>query len=286
MPVAASPPDPQRGLKAGDPARGVGGEAVGGLAELERIRIVLGVINGHQIAAGPVEAVVQRAGLGAGRSRRHDDDPHPAGAVRPHRRRDRRLVVRLQQQEGLQPVQRIVDLRQAGDQLADHLGFVVQGGEDGVSRPAADGPIHDRRRGQGSPAEQDRRDPPDREAQKDDLCSEDKPARRVPSPNDDGPDSDNQSKSQNQRLKDTDAPPGRAFARGVAAVGPFWSAPRHLTSLTFGCSRINRVDSVGPRHWRPSANGAIQSARSWSFGIVRRIDLQPRQSRDRRPVRA
>jgi hypothetical protein len=124
-------------LQAGDPARGVARRSgLGGLAQLEGVGIVLGVIDGDQVAAGPGEAEVQRAGLGSRRSRRHDHDPHPVRPNGQHRRRDRRRVVGFQQQKGPPAGLAGSRSRQPGDQLTDHLGLVVQGGQDGVARPA------------------------------------------------------------------------------------------------------------------------------------------------------
>jgi hypothetical protein len=125
--------DAQRRLKTTQP--GLCDEARRRLAELLRMRSILCVIDGDQIAPRVAQGVVQSARLGLGAAGRCDQDFHP-------RRFGRRLgcgqgglIMRFQHDEGLQPVRRIVDPAEVGDQLRRHRRLIVKRRQNGVARP-------------------------------------------------------------------------------------------------------------------------------------------------------
>ena len=128
-------PNPQRGLQTGQTPALIGGEAGGGLAELQRIRGVFCVIDGQEVAGGLAEGEIQGAGLGPGCAGRADKDVEPGRTGRGAGGGEGRLVMRFQHQKSLKPVGRVVDLRQPIDQLADNRGFVMKRCQDGVARP-------------------------------------------------------------------------------------------------------------------------------------------------------
>ena len=130
----AAPSDAKRRLKAAQ-ARG-DGEARGGFAQLARVGGVLGVIDGHELAGGEGQGVVEGARLCLGRSWWDDQDPQPIRARRGLGCIEGRPVVGLQNQEGFELMSGIVDPRQIADQLGHDRGFVVKRGHDGVARPA------------------------------------------------------------------------------------------------------------------------------------------------------
>lgn len=125
--------DAKRRLKTTQP--GLGDETRRRLAKLLRMRSVLCVIDGDQIAPRVTQGVVQSTRLGLGAARRCDQDFQP-------RRFGRRLgcgqcdlIMRLQHDERLQPVRRIVDPAEVGDQLRGHSRLIIKRRQNGVARP-------------------------------------------------------------------------------------------------------------------------------------------------------
>ncbi len=104
-------------------------------AQLQRIGLVLGVVDGDDLTGREMQAVVARLGFGARLRGGHQDHRHDLAA----RHGDRVLrglhgavVVLLEQQQHLQLLARVFERGHARDEVVDHLGLVVRGHEDRV----------------------------------------------------------------------------------------------------------------------------------------------------------
>lgn len=118
---------PKWGLKSPQVTPFVVHELGGGLAQLQGIRIVLGVIDGQQLAPGLREGDIQGAGLRPGQAGRSDQDVQPGWEIEVVRRRQGFVVIDFEDQEPFQAIQGIVDLRQPLDELRQDFHLVEQG---------------------------------------------------------------------------------------------------------------------------------------------------------------
>ena len=165
MGPARQPADPQGRLEAGDASALVSRKAGGRLAKLQRIRVVLGVVDGQQIAGGASQPIVERPGLCLGRARRHDENLQPVGTRAGLGSLDCLQVMRFQQDKGLQSIRRVLDPAQSSDELGNNLRLVIQGGHDGVGGQR----LCARNLGRRGATDQHQDDPPSRKTKETDL---------------------------------------------------------------------------------------------------------------------
>ncbi|MNS48848.1 hypothetical protein D3C72_814320 [compost metagenome] len=111
-----SPTDAKRGLETDERAI-LRGEPSGRLPQLQRVWIVLGVIDGQQVALCDREGVVQRAGFGRGGAGRRDQHLEPVRQGQVVCGVDGRPIVGFQDQIAIQKRCRVVEVRQPFDQM-------------------------------------------------------------------------------------------------------------------------------------------------------------------------
>ena len=119
----------ERGLQTGQAWRGEV-EALGGVTQLQRMRPVLGIMHGNDLAAAKAQGIVERARLGARVSGRCDDDTEAGVEVAPLYGGERLGVVRFQNQTYFQLAGRIVDRPERLDELGDDRSFAIEGHDD------------------------------------------------------------------------------------------------------------------------------------------------------------
>ena len=133
QPAVAAIVDDERRLQAGEVVAGAaeGGE---GLAELRRMRPILGVVDRDEGAAGKGQGEGQRLRLGTRSDGRDKDDlVLPIAACGPGGG-DRGGVVGFQNDLDIKTVARPVELVEGRDQIGDNRGLVIEGHQHGVDR--------------------------------------------------------------------------------------------------------------------------------------------------------
>ena len=105
-----------------------------GLLQLIGLGAVLGVIDHEEVAAGEEHADVARLRLRLRSALGDDEHRHRLGRVRGPRRLDGLGVVRLQEEQDLELLGRVVELGQVADEIGDDVRFLVDGNEDRVGR--------------------------------------------------------------------------------------------------------------------------------------------------------
>ncbi|MDX2258476.1 MAG: hypothetical protein NW205_06115 [Hyphomicrobiaceae bacterium] len=125
--------DVETGLHAGK-VFAVFSEGPGCLAQLVRFRDILGIVDHDEVAAGALQRVIEGAGLRPWRSCRNLDDAHGAVQAFPRQRRRRNGITGLDDQHDVEPVVRIVEPSQRGDELGNSRLLVVERHQHHVGR--------------------------------------------------------------------------------------------------------------------------------------------------------
>ena len=103
-------------------------------SQLQRIRLVLGVVDGDELAPRQRQAEVEGLGLGPGIGRRDEHQGELRSGILLPNGIDRLVVVGLHQDEHLEAIHGVLQTSDARHQVIDHLRLVIGGDHHGVAR--------------------------------------------------------------------------------------------------------------------------------------------------------